>query len=243
MKALVTAVLPIISTQARPSALWLSLPLRWASTTAPSNSAAKAVSIWKNTTGWAVNRRWSSAHPWGVGLGLVVGMTLLSALALPGNAPLALAAGLCFGVPLGAVIIVVGSTLGASLAFLAARWWWRDAVQRRWGAHLAGVQAAVARDGAFYLFSMRVAPVIPFPVINPLMGLTAMRLRTFFAVSLLGMLAGSLAYAWAGDALARAQALPDLASPGLLAGLLALALLPWGARAAWRLCRPATRQA
>ena len=142
--------------------------------------------------------------------------------------------------PLGAAIIVVGSTLGASLAFLAARWWWRDAVQRRWGAQLAGVQAAVARDGAFYLFSMRVAPVIPFPVINPLMGLTAMRLRTFFVVSLLGMLAGSVAYAWAGAALARAQALPDLASAGLLAGLLALALLPWGARAAWRRCRPAT---
>ena len=202
---------------------------------------------WPDSSWWASQRSQllalQAAHPWGVGLGLVVGMTLLSALALPGNAPLALAAGLCFGVPLGAVIIVVGSTLGASLAFLAARWWWRDAVQRRWGAHLAGVQAAVARDGAFYLFSMRVAPVIPFPVINPLMGLTAMRLRTFFAVSLLGMLAGSLAYAWAGDALARAQALPDLASPGLLAGLLALALLPWGARAAWRLCRPATRQA
>ncbi len=180
-----------------------------------------------------------AAHPWGLGLGLLAGMILLSALALPGNAPLALAAGLCFGVPLGAAIIVFGSTLGASIAFLAARWWWRDAVQRRWGPQLAGVQAAVARDGAFYLFSLRVAPLIPYPVINPLMGLTAMRLPTFFGVSLAGMLAGSLAYAWAGAALAQAQALPDLASPGLLAGLLALAVLPWGARAAWRLCRPA----
>ena len=106
--------------------------------------------------------------------------------------------------------------------------------------HARRVLQAVARDGAFYLFSMRVAPVIPFPVINPLMGLTAMRLRTVFGVSLLGMLAGSVAYAWAGAALAQAQALPDLASPGLLAGLLALALLPWGARAAWRRCRAAT---
>ena len=194
-------------------------------------------------TWWALQRSsllaLQAAHPWGLGLGLLAGMILLSALALPGNAPLALAAGLCFGVPLGAAIIVFGSTLGASIAFLAARWWWRDAVQRRWGPQLAGVQAAVARDGAFYLFSLRVAPLIPYPVINPLMGLTAMRLPTFFGVSLAGMLAGSLAYAWAGAALAQAQALPDLASPGLLAGLLALAGLPWAARAVWRRCRPA----
>lgn len=198
---------------------------------------------WPDNAWWAQQRSsllaMQAAHPWGLGLGLVAGMTLLSALALPGNAPLALAAGLCFGVPLGTAIIVFGSTLGASLAFLAARCWWRDAVQRRWGDQLAGVQSAVARDGAFYLFSLRVAPVIPYPVINPLMGLTAMRLRTFFVVSLAGMLAGSVAYAWAGAALAQAQALPDLASPGLVGGLLALALLPWGARAAWRLARPA----
>lgn len=202
-----------------------------------------AAGHWPDSAWWAQQRSsllaLQAAHPWSVGLGLVAGMALLSALALPGNAPLALAAGLCFGVPLGTAIIVFGSTLGASLAFLAARCWWRDAVQRRWGPQLAGVQAAVARDGAFYLFSLRVAPVIPYPVINPLMGLTAMRLRTFFAVSLLGMLAGSVAYAWAGAALAQAQALPDLASPGLLAGLLALALLPWGARAAWRHVRVA----
>ena len=196
---------------------------------------------WPDSAGWAGQRSQllalQAAHPWGLGLCLLGCMALLSALALPGNAPLGLAAGLCFGVPLGAAIIVLGSTLGASLAFLAARWWWRDAVQQRWGAQLASVQAAVARDGAFYLFSLRVAPVIPFPVINPLMGLTSMRLPTFFGVSLLGMLAGSVAYAWAGAALARAQALPDLVSPGLLAGLLLLAGLPWVARAAWRRLR------
>ena len=206
-----------------------------------------AAGHWPESAWWGGQRSQllslQAAHPWGLGLGLLAGMALLSALALPGNAPLALAAGLCFGVPLGAAIIVVGSTVGASLAFLAARWWWRDAVQQRWGAQLAGVQAAVARDGAFYLFSMRVAPLIPYPVINPLMGLTAMRLRTFFGVSLAGMLAGSVAYAWAGAALERAQAPPDLASPSLLAGLLALAVLPWGARAVWRHCKPARRPA
>ncbi len=203
--------------------------------------------LWPDSAWWSGQRSQllalQAAHPWSLGFALLVGMTLLSALALPGNAPLALAAGLCFGVPLGATIIVVGSTLGASMAFLAARWWCRDAVQRRWCRQLAGVQAAVARDGAFYLFSLRVAPVIPYPVVNPLMGLTAMRLSTFFGVSLLGMLAGSVAYAWAGATLARAQALPDLASSGLLAGLLGLSLLPWVARAAWRRCRPAPRLA
>ena len=178
-------------------------------------------------------------HPWALGLGLFAAITLLSALALPGNAALALAAGLCFGGLLGTVLVVLGSTVGATLAFLAARHWWRDPVRRRWGRQLAQVQAAVSRDGSYYLFSLRVVPVIPYPVVNPLMGLTTMPVAQFFSVSLLGMLAGSAAYAYAGSALAQARALPDLASPALLGGLLGLALLPWLMRALWQRWRRA----
>jgi uncharacterized membrane protein YdjX (TVP38/TMEM64 family) len=130
--------------------------------------------------------------------------------------------------------VVLGSTVGATVSFLAARHWLRQHLARRWGVQLAQVQAAVARDGPFYLFSLRVMPVIPYPVINPLMGLTSMPVAQFFAVSLLGMLAGSAAYAFAGNALAEAQAVPDLLSPGLLGGLVALALLPWMLRWLWQ---------
>ena len=119
------------------------------------------------------------------------------------------------------------------MSFLAARHLWRDAVQRRWGHRLKRLHANLARDGGYYLFSLRVAPVIPFGLINPLMGLSAMSTRKFFGVSLLGMLAGSAAYVYAGTALARAQGWRDLASPSMFAALLLLAALPWTARWSW----------
>jgi uncharacterized membrane protein YdjX (TVP38/TMEM64 family) len=174
-----------------------------------------------------------AAGPWAFAAGLFALFTLLSALALPGCSVLALAAGMAMGWLPGTLLVVLASTVGATLPFLAARHWWRAAVQRRWGHRLAAVQAGLTRDGAFYLFSLRVAPVIPYVLINPLMGLTAMPTRQFFGVSLLGMLAGSAAYVYAGTVLARAGALHALASPSMWAALLALAALPWLARWAW----------
>lgn len=171
-----------------------------------------------------------AAGPWTFAVGLFALFTLLSALALPGCSVLALAAGMVLGWLPGTLLVVLASTAGATLSFLAARHWWRDAVQRRWGHRLHRLQAGLARDGAFYLFSLRVAPVIPFALINPLMGLSAMSTRQFFAVSLLGMLAGSAAYVYAGTALAQAQGWQDLASPSMWAALLLLAALPWAAR-------------
>lgn len=203
------------------------------------------------TTAWALmgaalpEPQWLQAHqqtlltaverrPWTSGLGFFLVFTLLSALALPGCGLLALGAGLCFGWPAGTLLVLVASTVGATLSFLAARHLWRDAVQQRWGHRLVAVEAGLARDGAFYLFALRLAPVIPYALINPLMGLSSMPTRRFFGVSLLGMLAGSAAYVYAGTTLAQAASWAELLSPGLVAALVGLAVLPWLARAAWR---------
>ena len=165
-------------------------------------------------TGWAMigpalpEPQWLQAHqqtlltevqrrPWSSSLGFFLLFTLLSALALPGCGLLALGAGLCFGWLNGTLLVLVASTVGATLSFLAARHLWRDTVQQRWGHRLVAVEAGLARDGAFYLFALRLAPVIPYAVINPLMGLSSMPTRRFFGVSLLGMLAGSAAYVYA----------------------------------------------
>ena len=174
-------------------------------------------------------------QPIAFGAGLFMLFTLMSALALPGCSVLALAAGLCMGWLPGTLLVVLASSVGATLSFLAARHLWRDGVRRRWGHRLARVEDGLARDGAYYLFTLRVAPVIPYALINPLMGLSAMPTRQFFSVSLLGMLAGSAAYVYAGTTLARAQGWQDIFSPGLLAALALLAVMPWVARSAWHI--------
>lgn len=173
-------------------------------------------------------------QPVAFGAGLFMLFTVMSALALPGCSVLALAAGLCMGWLPGTLLVVLASSVGATASFLAARHWWRDEVRKRWGHRLARVEDGLARDGAFYLFSLRVAPVIPYALINPLMGLSAMSTCQFFCVSLLGMLAGSAAYVYAGTTLAGAQGWQDIFSPGLLAALTLLALTPWAVRRGWQ---------
>ena len=179
-------------------------------------------------------RALQAEQPVAFGAGLFLLFTVMSALALPGCSVLALAAGLCMGWLPGTLLVVLASTLGATASFLAARHLWRDGVRRRWGDRLARVEDGLARDGAFYLFSLRVAPVIPYALINPLMGLSAMSTCQFFCVSLLGMLAGSAAYVYAGTTLAGAQGWQDIFSPGLLAALTLLALTPWAVRRGWQ---------
>ena len=187
------------------------------------------------------------SRPWAFTTGLFLLFTVLSALALPGCSVLALAAGLCLGWLPGTILVVVASTVGATISFLAARHWLRDAVRRRfghrwghrWSDSLVAIENGLARDGAYYLFSLRVAPIIPYALINPLMGLSSMPLRQFFSVSLLGMLAGSAAYVYAGTVLSEASSWGGLFSPGLVFALLTLALLPWVLRWLVGALRPA----
>ncbi len=152
---------------------------------------------------------------------------ILTALSVPGAAIMTLAAGAVFGLGLGTLIVSFASSIGATLAFLASRYLFRDAVQARFGARLRPVNEGMARDGAFYLFSLRLVPVFPFFAVNLLMGLTPIRTWTYYWVSQLGMVLGTVVYVNAGTQLARIETLGDVASPGLLASFAALGALPW----------------
>ncbi|MEY4953193.1 MAG: hypothetical protein RL299_1617 [Pseudomonadota bacterium] len=151
----------------------------------------------------------------------------LTALSVPGAAIMTLAAGAVFGVATGTVLVSFASSIGATLAFLGSRYLFRDAVQARFGAQLRGINEGVARDGAFYLFSLRLVPVFPFFAINLLMGLTPIRTWTYYWVSQVGMFLGTVVYVNAGTQLAQISSLSDIASPGLLGSFAALGLLPW----------------
>lgn len=149
-----------------------------------------------------------------------------TALFLPGTMLLTIAGGALFGFLTGTLLVSFASTLGAVIAFLGSRFLFRDWVQARFGSRLAEVNAGVERDGAFYLFSLRLIPVLPFFIINPLMGLTSMRTRTYALVSQLGMLPVSATFALAGTQLARIESTRDILSPTLLGSFALLGVLP-----------------
>jgi pyruvate/2-oxoglutarate dehydrogenase complex dihydrolipoamide dehydrogenase (E3) component/uncharacterized membrane protein YdjX (TVP38/TMEM64 family) len=153
-----------------------------------------------------------------------------TALSLPGAVILTLAGGAVFGLLVGTVLVSFASSIGATLAFLVARYVGRDSVRQRFGARLAEIDRGIARDGAFYLFTLRLVPLVPFFVINLLMGLTAMKARTFYAVSQLGMLAGTLVYVNAGTQLARIDSLQGILSPALIGSFVLLGVFPLIAR-------------
>ncbi len=156
----------------------------------------------------------------------------VAALSLPGAVVMTLAAGAILGLAVGTALVSFASSLGATLAFLSSRYLLRDAVQRRFGARLADVNAGIERDGAFYLFSLRLVPLVPFFVVNLVMGLTGMRAGTFYLVSQVGMLAGTAVYVNAGTQLSRIDSLRGILSPGLLASFALLGLFPLAARKA-----------
>ena len=135
-----------------------------------------------------------------------------------------------FGLWWGTLIVSFASSIGATLAFLVSRFLLRDWVTARFGERLAAINAGIQREGAFYLFTLRLVPVFPFFVINLLMGLTAMKARTFYWVSQLGMLAGTLVYVNAGTQLAKIESLAGIVSPGLLISFALLGVFPLIAR-------------
>lgn len=165
---------------------------------------------------------------------MYVGVTALS---LPGAAVMTLAAGALFGLVTGTILVSFASTIGATLAFLVSRFLLRDGVQRRFGDRLKPINDGIARDGAFYLFTLRLVPVFPFFIINLLMGLTPLRTRTFFWVSQLGMLAGTVVYVNAGTALGQIDSPSGILSPSLIASFALLGIFPFIARAIVRLVK------
>jgi len=162
---------------------------------------------------------------------LTAGLFLLiyvavTALSFPGAAVLTLVAGAIFGLWWGTLIVSFASTIGATLAFLASRFLLRDWVQKRFGDRLKAINAGVEKEGGFYLFTLRLVPAFPFFVINLVMGLTPIRTATFYWVSQVGMLAGTLVYVNAGTQLGQIESLAGILSPGLLGSFVLLGIFP-----------------
>ena len=167
-----------------------------------------------------------SEHPLlSIGLYVLV-YVAVTGLSLPGATILTLAGGAVYGLLWGTVIVSFASTIGATLAFLGARFLFRDTVNSRFGTRLKAVNEGIARDGAFYLFTLRLVPVFPFFMINLTMGLTVLKVWTFYWVSQLGMLVGTIIYVNAGTQLASIDSLSDILSPALLGSFALLGVFP-----------------
>ena len=154
----------------------------------------------------------------------------VTGLSLPGATIMTLAAGAVFGLLWGTVIVSFASSCGATLAFLASRFVLKGSVQAKFGDKLKAINTGIEKDGAFYLFTLRLVPAFPFFVINLVMGLTPLRIPTFYWVSQLGMLAGTIVYVNAGTQIARIEHLSGILSPTLLASFTLLGLFPLIAR-------------
>ncbi len=150
----------------------------------------------------------------------------VTALSLPGAAVMTLASGAMFGLLVGTVVVSFASTIGATLACFVSRYLLRDWVQGKFGDKLGAINAGIEKEGAFYLFTLRLVPIFPFFVINLVMGLTRMQLSTFFWVSQIGMLAGTIVYVNAGKELAKIDSLAGILSPGVLISFAVLGLFP-----------------
>ncbi len=174
----------------------------------------------------AAIEHWRAAQPLTAALLFFFAYVVVTGLSLPGATVMTLAAGAIFGLWWGTLIVSFASSIGATLAFLASRFLLRDWVRQRFGERLRAIDRGLEREGGFYLFTLRLVPGFPFFMINLLMGLTPLRTATFYWVSQLGMLAGTLVYVNAGTQLAAIDSLSAILSPGLIASFTLLGLFP-----------------
>ena len=151
---------------------------------------------------------------------------IITGLSLPGAAILTLAAGAIFGVLWGTIVVSFASTIAATLAFLVSRYLFREAIQGRFADKLTAINRGIDEEGAFYLFTLRLVPIFPFFIINLVMGLTTIKALTFFLVSQVGMLAGTVVYVNAGTQIAKIEQLKDIASPELILSFVLLGIFP-----------------
>jgi uncharacterized membrane protein YdjX (TVP38/TMEM64 family) len=152
---------------------------------------------------------------------------IVTSLSLPGAAVMTLAGGAIFGLWVGTVVVSFASTIGATLACFVARFILRDWVQTRFGDKIQKVNAGIEKEGPFYLFTLRLIPIFPFWVINLVMGLTKMPIPTFYWISQVGMLPGTVVYVNAGKELAKIDSLSGILSPGLIFSFVLLGLFPF----------------
>ncbi len=167
-----------------------------------------------------------TASPTAVIAGFFAIYVAVTALSFPGAAILTLGAGAIFGLVAGTVIVSFASSIGATIAFLAARFILGESVQKKFGQRMAEINKGVEKEGAFYLFTLRLVPLVPFFVINLLMGLTKMKTLTFYWVSQIGMLMGTVVFVNAGTQLAKIDSLKGILSPGLIGSFVLLGIFP-----------------
>lgn len=163
-------------------------------------------------------------------LGYFVIYVLAAALSVPGAAVFTLAGGALFGFFTGTILVSFASTIGATLSCAAARFLLRDWVQAKLSEKIVKINEGIKREGAFYLFTLRLIPLFPFWMINLVMGLTMMPLRRFYWVSQLGMLAGTMVYVNAGKELSKIDSLQGILSPSLLLSFILLGIFPLAAK-------------
>lgn len=173
---------------------------------------------------------WRQANPLIAVAGFFALYVVSTAVSIPGAAVLTLAAGFLFGFWQGLIIVSFASTIGATLAFLASRFLFRDFIERKFEHRLRTIQEGVERDGAMYLFTLRLIPIFPFWLINLVMGVTRMRVGTFFIVSQVGMLIGTAVFVNAGTQLGTIDRVGDILSPSLWLSFVAIGLLPFVSR-------------
>ncbi|TNG00831.1 MAG: pyridine nucleotide-disulfide oxidoreductase, partial [Gammaproteobacteria bacterium] len=173
---------------------------------------------------------WYQDNPALLIAGYFIVYVIVTGLSLPGAAVMTLIGGGIFGLLAGVIIISFASTIGATLAFLVSRYLLRDAVQNRFSDKLKAINQGIEKDGAFYLFALRLVPAFPFFVINLVMGLTPIRTWTYYWVSQTGMLAGTIVYVYAGTQLAQIESLSGILSPGLILAFTLLGIFPLLAR-------------
>ena len=151
---------------------------------------------------------------------------LTTALSLPGAAVLTLAGGAIFGLMIGTLVVSFASSIGGTLAMLAARFMLHDWVQRRFAGQLKAINEGIVKEGGFHLFTLRLVPVVPFFVINLVMGLMPIRWWTFYWVSQIGMLSGTLVYVNAGSELFQIESAGDILSPMLIGSFVLIGIFP-----------------
>ena len=169
-------------------------------------------------------------NPWLFLGGFFLIYVVTTALSLPGAAILTMVAGALFGLVAGTILVSFASTIGATLAFLSSRFLLRDWVQGKFGSRLKAINDGLERDGAFYLFTIRMIPAFPFFVVNLLMGLTKIKAFTYYWVSQLGMLAGTIVFVNAGTQIANLKPGQSIFSPAIIGSFVALAIFPWIAK-------------
>ena len=166
------------------------------------------------------------AHPWWARGAFFFGYAALTALSFPGTVVLTLLAGALFGLLEGTLLVSIASNVGAVIAMLISRFMLRDWVQKRFGKQITGINKGLARDGTFYLVSLRLIPLVPFVLLNPALGLTRVSMWTFWWTTQLGMLPGHAIYVNAGQQLVRLKSLSGILSPSMIGTLVLLAVFP-----------------